>query len=93
MRALETVVNAQGGIDELAKQADMNPQVLSKILSNEDTPLIDALATVLNAFGYQLSIQPIEPENTNFEIYSDALEGTEHIGTCGRKPNYAVTSC
>jgi len=49
---LQPVVEAQGGASELAKQADMAPQVLSKVLSNAETPLIDALGTVLNALGY-----------------------------------------
>ena len=67
--ALQTVVEAQGGVSELAKQADMDPQLLSKILSNEDMPLIDIVGIVLKTLGYQLSIKPIEPET-----YSDALE-------------------
>ena len=75
LRALETVVNAQGGIDELAKQTEMDPQVLSKILSNENTPLIEVLINVLKALGYQLSIKPIEIENPNLETYSNMLEG------------------
>ena len=33
-----TVVEAQGGVFELAKQVDMDPQVLSKMISNEDGP-------------------------------------------------------
>ncbi len=71
---LQTVVEAQGGVSELAKQADMDPQLLSKILSNEDTPLIDVVGIVLKALGYQLSIKPIEPENSTNETYSDTLE-------------------
>lgn len=71
---LQTVVEAQGGVSELAKQADMDPQLLSKILSNEDTPLIDVVGIVLKTLGYQLSIKPIEPENSTNETYSDTLE-------------------
>ena len=42
--ALDTVVEAQGEeLPNLAKQTDMDPQILSKVLSNDDTPLIDAL--------------------------------------------------
>lgn len=74
LRALHTVVEALGGVSELAKQTDMDPQVLSKVLSNEGTPLIDVLTVVLKAFGYQLSIQPIDPENLNLEVYTDVLE-------------------
>ena len=74
-RSLRTVVEAQGGVVELAKQVDMDPQVLSKMLSNEDGPLIDALGVVLKTLGYQLSIQPIKLENRNLDTYTDALEG------------------
>ena len=76
LRALQTVVKAQGGISKLAKQIDMDPQLLSKVLSNEDTPLIDALGIVLKALGYQLSIAPLVCENANLE--ADTLQ-TAHI--------------
>lgn len=84
--ALQTVVEAQGGVSELAKQADMDPQLLSKILSNEDTSLIDAVGIVLKVLGYQLSIKPIEPENTNLETYSDALEGQNTSAQVAENP-------
>ncbi len=74
-RSLRTVVEVQGGVVELAKQVNMDPQVLSKMLSNEDGPLIDALGVVLKTLGYQLSIQPIKLENRNLDTYTDALEG------------------
>ncbi len=74
-RSIRTVVEAQGGVSELAKQVDMDPQILSKMISNEDVPLIDALGTVLEALGYQLSIQPIKLENRTPDTYTDALEG------------------
>lgn len=74
--ALDTVVKAQGGVSKLAKQGDMDPEMLSKLLSNEDTPLIDALGIVLKALGYQLSISPIENENSNLE--ADTLQ-TAHV--------------
>ena len=73
LRALQTVVEAQGGVSELAKQTDMDPEVLSKFLSNSDAPLIDALGIVLNALGYQLSIKPMERENANRETDTDEL--------------------
>ena len=74
LKALQTVVEAQGGVVELAKQVDMDPQVFSKMLSNKDMPLIDTLGIVLKALGYQLSIQLIESENPNLETYIDALK-------------------
>lgn len=74
--ALETVLEAQGGVSKVAKQIDMDPQLLSKMLSNEDTPLIDTLGIVLKALGYQLSIIPLEYENANLE--ADTLQ-TAHV--------------
>ncbi|MDE0317290.1 MAG: hypothetical protein OXM61_20620 [Candidatus Poribacteria bacterium] len=73
-RSLQTVVEAQGGVFALAKQVDMDPQVLSKMITSEDVPLIDAVGIVLEALGYQLSIQPINLENRNHGTYTDALE-------------------
>ena len=74
-RSLLTVVEAQGGIVELAKRVNMDPQVFSKVVSNEDTPLIEALGIVLKALGYQLSIQPIRPEDRNLDEYTNVLKG------------------
>ena len=64
---LETVVEAQGGIPELAKQSDTKPHVLSDALTQDDLPLIDRLGTVLKALGYRLSIEPLEVESLKFE--------------------------
>lgn len=72
--SLRIVVAAQGGVSELAKQADMDPETFSKVLSNDDTPLIDALGIVLGVLGYQLSIKPLECENRNIEADTDDLE-------------------
>jgi len=64
---LETVVEAQGGIAELAKQTDTKPHVLADALTNDDVPLIDRLGTILKALGYRLSIEPLEVESLNLE--------------------------
>lgn len=74
LRALQTVVESQGGVFELAKQADMDPQVLSEMLSDKDIPLFDRLGSVLKVLGYQIAIQPIETENSTPKTYTDVLE-------------------
>ena len=74
LRSLDTVVEAQGGLAKLAKQANMNPEMLRKTITSADTSLIDSLTVVLKALGYQLSIQPICPENLNLEASIDMLE-------------------
>ena len=79
LRALETVVESQGGVCELAEQADIDPQVLSKMLSDKEIPLIDRLGNVLKVLGYQLSIQPMDTENSNPKTYTDVLEDQIHL--------------
>lgn len=60
MRALQTVVEAQGGIHELANQIHTPPQTALKMLSSDNTPTLDTLGTILNALGWRLSIEPLE---------------------------------
>ena len=74
-RSLLTVVKAQGGIVELAKRVNMDPKVFSKMISNEDIPLIEALGIVLKALGYQLSIQPIKLDDPHLDEYTNVLKG------------------
>ena len=69
--ALETVVEAQGGISALPQHTDISPQTLADALSDTDTPLIDALGTVLKALGYRLSIQPLADENVDLLLTID----------------------
>ena len=65
--ALQTVVESQGGISELAKQIDTSPQILSELLASDDLPRIDTLTTILNALGCQILIQPIEVKDSDSE--------------------------
>ena len=84
MDALQTVVEAQGGVSKVAKEIDMDPQVLLKLLSNDNTPLIDALSIVLKALGFQLSIKPLESENPNLE--TDTVQ-TAHVAESPTVPH------
>lgn len=65
--ALQYVVEAQGGISELAKKIDIEPDLLSEVLDSTKTPKIDTLSTVINAFGCQLSIAPLATTNLHLE--------------------------
>ena len=53
------------------QHTDISPQTLAAALSNRDTPLIDALGTVLKALGYQLSIPPLVDENADLVLTTD----------------------
>ena len=70
LRALRTVVEAQDRIVGLSKKTGVAPEVLSKILSSDEPPQIDTLATLLNAFGWRLSIEPLADVSPNLEIPS-----------------------
>ncbi len=87
IKALQAVIESQGGVSKLAKQTSMDPQLLLKMLSDEDIPLIDRLGTVLKVLGYQLSIQPIEIEGSDLKTYTEALEGQKTSAQVAENPN------
>ena len=71
--ALQYVVEAQGGISELAEKIDIEPQVLSAVLDDTKTPNVDTLRTILSAFGCRLPIGALETVNTPIAV---ATEGS-----------------
>ena len=87
LRALHTVVESQGGVFELAKQADIDPQVLSEMLSDKDIPLFNRLGSVLKVLGYQIAIQPIEIENSTPKNWTDVLEEQNTSVQVAENPN------
>ena len=62
-QGVKNVVEAQGGITELAKRTYMSPDALEKVLSSDKAPHVDTLGTILKALGCRLSIEPIGSEN------------------------------
>ena len=76
--ALQYVVEAKGGISEIAKKIDVEPQVLSAVLDDTKTPNIDTLRTVLNALGCCLPSGYLETVNTRI------VAATEGIRSCPR---------
>ena len=70
MLGLRTFVESQGGIAEVAKRTGIAPESLSKVLSSDDPPRIDTLGTILNTFGWRLSIEPLENVEPNLQCQS-----------------------
>lgn len=60
LQGLQNVVEARGGIAEVAKKIGMVPQLLSDMLSGEEALRIDTFSSILTALGCRLSIQPLE---------------------------------
>jgi len=61
--ALRAVIDAQGGIPELAKQTGIDLQTLLEVLSCDTAPRVDMLVTILTALGCRLSIEPMEDKD------------------------------
>ena len=75
LRALRTVAESQGGIAEVAKKIGIAPESLSEILVNDDPPRIDTLGTILKAFGWRLTIAPLENAELDIKTQSDKRVG------------------
>ena len=57
---LQNVIEARGGVSEVAKKIGIAPQVLSDVLSSEKAPRLDTLNTILRELGCRLSIHPLK---------------------------------
>ncbi len=75
LKGVRNVVEAQGGIPKVAKQAGISADALSKFLFSEGPLHLGTLSTILKTFGWQLSIEPLAAENK-----SDATV-TQHLTT------------
>ena len=62
---LQQVIEARGGVSEVAKKIGIAPQVLSDVLSSEKAPRLDTLNTILQALGCRLSIAPLKDSNAS----------------------------
>ncbi len=66
LKGLRTFIESQGGVSELSKRTGIDAETLSDAFSNEDTPRLDILNTILNAFECQLPVQ--HKANVNVSI-------------------------
>ncbi len=68
LMGIQNVIEARGGVSEVAKKIDIAPQVLSDLLSSEEAPRIDTLSAVLTALGCRLSIEPLKTKEHRAEL-------------------------
>ena len=73
LQGLRNVVEAQGGISKIAKQAGIPPKVLSELLSAEEILNLDIFRSILKALGCKLSIEPLATEIDKTELASEQL--------------------
>ena len=73
LKGIQNVVEAQGGVSEVAKQADIAPETLSKFLCSEDPLQLSTFSAILKALGWRLSIQPLTIEEHSADIPNSEL--------------------
>ena len=72
LKGLRTFVESQGGVSELSKRTNIEPEIFMDVLSNGNAPRLDMLRTILNALECRLSIEPQARVNTTFETVTDS---------------------
>jgi DNA-binding phage protein len=60
LRALRNVVDARGGVVDLAERIHKPTSTLYQAISEEGNPRLDTLDTILNDIGLQLSVDVVE---------------------------------
>jgi len=59
MLALRSLSKAFGGVQEVARQAEVNAHTLYRTLSEQGNPELKTLSAILKAMGMRLAVQPI----------------------------------
>lgn len=59
MLALRSLSVAFGGVQEIARRADANPNSMYRTLSRQGNPSLKTLRAILGAMGMRLAVQPM----------------------------------
>jgi probable addiction module antidote protein len=59
MLALRSLSKAFGGVQEIARHAEVNAHTLYRTLSEQGNPELKTLSAILKAMGMRLAVQPI----------------------------------
>jgi probable addiction module antidote protein len=60
MIAIRHMAKAFGGVREVAKEANLNPNQLYRTLSEKGNPELKSLTAILRAMGMRLTVQPLQ---------------------------------
>ena len=60
LKGLRNIIEALGGVPEIAKQTGTEPESFFELLSSDAPPRLDTLNILANALGCRLSIEPLE---------------------------------
>ena len=67
LREIRTVVEAQGGVSELAKKTNIDPQVLSDVFASEKALRLDVFNAIVRALGCRLSIELLKDTSSSLD--------------------------
>ena len=59
MLALRSLSKAFGGVQEIAREAEVNAHTLYRTLSEQGNPELKTLSSILRAMGMRLAVQPL----------------------------------
>jgi len=62
LSALRDIIDARGGVSELAQAKGLSRETLYRTLSAEGNPTLDTLSKVLEFAELRVSIQPLEDQ-------------------------------
>jgi DNA-binding phage protein len=86
LKGIRNVVEAQGGISKVAKQAGITPKALSKFLFSEDSLQLSTLSIVLKALGWRLTIEPLTiEEHSSDSASTDLTTSSETLETSSKQ--------
>lgn len=60
MLAIRSLSKAYGGVQEIARHAEVNAHTLYRTLSEHGNPELKTLSSILRAMGMRLAVQPIQ---------------------------------
>ena len=59
LMALRYLSGAFGGVQEIARQAEANPNTMYRTLSEQGNPSLKTLRAILDTMGLRLAVQPV----------------------------------
>ena len=71
LKGISNVIEAQGGVEVLAKQTRIEVETLLKVISSENAPRLDTFINIITALGGRLSIVLLEDADPSVEVATE----------------------
>ena len=81
--AVRDVVNAQGGIDQIARRTGMSREELSTMLDGNGTPHLESLLKILSGLGFRIRLERQEDSTSTKEpaVEEQPVAKAYHVAT------------